>query len=331
MAKCRKEMKRMKKYSTQLLFVTLLSVILFTFCSCTGGNSVFEQPKPLEVGTVHSIEDTADFTLVKIVSGDKVQATMPDGIYYTNNNSAEQFVDVVLDYTNKTSENIVCDDVAVITAKSTGGTTYKSALYAVETDGNKYISKYESIAPLATVRLHCAVSVPKTETELKISLNFGSEIYTYDYNTNYNVSNAVTLSLGGTIDVPDYGKAVFKGTKYTDDLLPTNTSSSYRHYQVDNSSNTYLVAEFEVTNLLSSAKKIEEMISAKAVYAGKYTYSGFVVMLSDDAKGFDSGFYNIDPLSKRQVYILIEVPKTVSTSDFQLQVVFNNQEYTYTK
>lgn len=331
MAKSRKEMKKMGKNSTKFLFTALLSVFLITLCSCAGGKSISKQTQTLEVGATNTIENIADFTLVKIVSGDKVEATMPDGIYYTNNNSEEQFIDVVLDYTNKTPESIVSNNVAIITAKSSKGTTYQSALYAVETNGNKYVSKYESIAPLATVRLHCAVSVPKTETEFMVYLNFGSDIYSYDYNINSNVSNAVSLLRGGIIDVPDYGRAVFKGTKYTDDLLPANTSSSYNHYQVDNSSNTYLVAEFEVTNLLSSAKKIEEMISAKAIYSGKYTYSGFVVMLSNDARGFDSGFYNIEPLSKRQVYVLIEVPKTVSNTDFQLEVIFNNQEYIYAK
>ena len=326
----------MRKRFKQIICVALCFIMLFVLASCgKTGNIVSsltskKTTTPLTVGTLNQIENVADFSLIKIISSDKVQATMPGGLYYTTNNSSEQFVDIVLDYTNKSSQSITCDKIAVLKAESANGTAYTSALYAIETEGNQYVSQYESIAPLSTARLHCAVSVPKTETTLKISLEFDTVIYTYDYTVNSNVSNAITLPVGGLIDVPDYGKLIFKGTRYTDDLLPTNTSSSYRHYQIDNTANTYLVAEFEMTNYLANSKQIRDMISATAIYSGKYNYDGFVVMLEDDGTGFDSGFYNIDPLTTRRVYYLIEIPKTVCGTDYQLQVIFNNQEYVFT-
>lgn len=122
---------------------------------------------------------------------------------------------------------------------------------------------------------------------------------------------------------------MFNGIEYTDDLLPSNTSGAYSHYDIDNSSNTYLVAKFDITNYMSSEKDCDTFIGIKALYLDKYTYTGFVVVEDDDGKGFSS-YEDISPLSTRHFYYLIEVPKTVVENDVTLTISFNGKEYTYT-
>lgn len=326
--------KKMKK----ILSFLLTSIMCMSLCAC-GGNtnanndsSVSEtEPKEAELvlATQNTVADYADFTLFKVVTGKKVTASIAGGTYYENNNSGETYVDIILDLTNISTETISSEDVVTASAFNSNGTEYTNCLYAIETNNATYLSQYENISPLSTVRLHCAISVPEIETDLTLKLMVKDKEYIYSYSLGEVASSAKEIKVGESVEEADYATLMFNGIEYTDDLLPSNTSGFYSHYNIDNASDTYLVVKFDVTNYMSSDRDCENFVGITALYLDKYTYTGFVVVEDDDGRGFSS-YENISPLSTRHFYYLIEVPKTVVENDVTLTISFNGKEYTYT-
>lgn len=283
----------------------------------------------LVLATQNTVTDYADFTLFKVSTAKKITASIAGDIYYENKNDGETYVDVILDWTNTSTETIKCKDLLLAYAIASNGTEYTNCLYAVETNNASYLSSHEKVAPLSTVRLHCAISVPESETDLTLKLAVNDNKYTYNYSLGEVVSNAKEIKIGDTIEEADFATLVFNGIEYTDDLLPPNTSGAYRHYEVDSTSNTYLVVKCDITNYMSGEKKCDTFLGIKALYMDKYTYTGFVVVEDEDGKGF-SAYEQITPLSTRHFYYLIEVPKTITENEVKLTLSFNGQEYTYT-
>lgn len=327
----------------KLLSFLLVLIMCLSLCAC-GGNTetntdvenkdnsstkVESKGTELILANVNSVSDYADFTLFKVLTAKKITASVAGDIYFENKNSGETFVDIVLDWTNTSTETISSNDILVASATNSNGTEYTNCLYAVETNNATYLSQYENIAPLSTVRLHCAISVPESETDLTLKLNVNDDEYTYTYSLGDVASNAKEIKVGDTIEEEDFATLVFNGTEYTDDLLPSNTSGSYRHYEVDNTSNTYLVIKCDITNYMSGEKECDTFMGIKASYMDKYTYTGFVLVEDEDGKGF-SQYGNIAPLATRHFYYLIEVPKTVTENEVSLTISFNGQEYIYT-
>lgn len=326
-----------------LLAVILCFCMVISLTACVGNintnnpyankdhSSKNEEIKGTELvlETQNTVENYADFTLFKVSTAKKITASIAGDIYYENNNSGETYVDIILDWTNTSTETISSEDVVVASAINLIGTEYSKCLYAVETNNATYLSRYENISPLSTIRLHCAISIPESETDLTLKLMVNGKKYTYSYSLGEIASSAKEIKVGNTVEDIDYATLVFNGIEYTDNLLPSNTTGSYRHYEIDNTSNTYLVVKFDITNYMSSKKDCDIFVGVKALYMNKYTYTGFVVVEDEDGKGFSS-YEDISPLTTRHFYYLIEVPKTVTENEVTLTISFNGQEYTFT-
>ena len=326
---------KLRNYLKLVFLTTTLSVLLI---ACGNGNSESDNNSPtnqkndsiqLVANENNTVKDYSEFKLFKISTGKKITASVGGGIFYENNNSSETFVDIILDWTNTGSETVSCEDIVVATATNKNGTEYTNCIYTIETDNAKDLSRYENITPLSQVRLHCSISVPENETELALKLLINGTEYIYDYSLNSVVNNAKELKVGDVIEETNYATLVFNGIEYTDDLLPPNTSGAYTHYPIDNNSNTYLVAKFDITNYMSDEKDCDTFVGIRALYMEKYTYTGFVVVEDEDGKGFGK-YEDIAPLSTRHFYYLIEVPKTVTENEVVLTFSFNGKEYIYT-
>lgn len=277
----------------------------------------------------NTVEDYADFTLAKIYNSQKITAPINSKTSYVAV-SGRTYVDMVLDCTNLGTEAKRCDEIVTLVAVNEAGTEYTCNPFAVETGDSSWLSSDVTINPQTTVRLHCLISVPESETKLLLKLTVDEKEFTYDYSLGTTVSSATKINVGDTLDETDYAKLEFRGTEYTDDLIPSNTSGYfYTHYAVDDSNNTYLVVKFDITNYMSSAKDCDSFVGVKAVYMDKYNYTGFVVVEDSDGAGFDNN-EDISPLVTRHFYYLIEVPKTVIENEAVLTITFHNKDYIFT-
>lgn len=277
----------------------------------------------------NSIENYADFSLFKIWSSKRITPAIAKSAY-ENDNNGETYVDMILDITNTSTDPIEPNNIADLSIIGADGTEYTDGFNAVETDNGSDFDSFDDIVSLSTVRLHCIVSVPEKETDVTLKLVINEQEYNCDYTLGTVVSNAKELNVGDTIEEPDYATLVFNGIEYTDDLLPSNTSGIYTHRVIDNASNTFLVAKFDITNYMSDERDCDSFVGVKALYMDKYTYTGSVLMEDEDGTGFGSGYDDISPLSTRHLYYLIEVPKTVTENEVKLTISFNGKEFTFT-
>lgn len=322
----------------KLIFCLVLPLAL-CLSACGGTTTVVEkgsapsssaEPEALslELEKENSVADWADFTLVKLETTPEIRSSLSSGLYYKNDNAGETYIDVVIDITNTSSAAVDSDDLVSLTAVSSSGTEYSGTLNAVETDSGKSVSAYEAIAPLSTVRMHCAVSVPDSEDTFALSLTVNDTVFACDYTLGDTLVHTIPLSAGAEISVEDYVGILFQGTSYTDDLLPSNLSGFYTHYAVDDPESTYLAIRFDITNLQSTAKDADTFVGAKVCYQEKYVYTGFLVVEEADGSGFNS-YESLDPLVTRNAVFLIEVPKSVMDKAAVVTLTVDGQEYTY--
>ena len=282
----------------------------------------------LELGTAYEFPDYADITLVRIETTSKIQGSMGGGMYYENSNAGETYVDVVFDLTNTSTNAISCDEFMTATAINGSKVTYDCKFYGVETDNMTSVSQFEEISPLSSVRFHAAFSVPENEPHLTLKFTINGSLFSYDYTPNVDVKNTTELNIGDILGDESVATAEFVNCEFTDLVEPSNTSRAYTYYKVDNSNNTYLVLTFNITNYSGQEKDADSFISAKATFMEKYKYNCFIVSEDDDAAGLSS-YNKIAPLATAKVMCLIEVPKTVSDKDFSVDVMFNQESYTY--
>lgn len=317
----------------RILTLLLVMCISFSLCACGEKDNGPEKPaiqeEELSLGTLNSIPEHADFTLFKVTTTEKVTASMDDAIYYENPNDGEVYVDIIFDLLNTGTESVRCDEFLTVVASNADGIEYGEVLYAVETDGATCMSQYENIQPLSEARLHCAVSVPETETGLSIKVQAQDRVYTFDYILGNTIRNTITLTEGQTIEAEDFAVMKFQGIEYTDKVIPSDVSGIHTYYQIDDTNNTYLVIKFDVTNYQNTAKACDTFFAINALYMDKYEYTGFIAVEDADGAGFSS-YDDIEPLDERSVYCIIEVPKRIIENEVELTISFDGKEYVYT-
>ena len=321
----------------RLLAACLAVAMCLSFCACgggeesngkSGGKKTGFRNAELVLAEANSIAEYADFSLFKVTTGKKITASIAGDIYYENDTEGETFVDMILDWTNTGTETVSSEDLLKAYAVNAGGVEYSKCLYAVETNHATYLSRYEDIAPLTTVRLHCAIKVPESEKELTLYLNVRGQKFVYEYRLGEVAGTAEEIRAGETVEVADYATLVFHGMEYTDDVRPSDTDGVYSHYEIDDPANTYLLVRFDLTSYLADDRECDTFVGIKAVYLDKYTYTGFAVVEDGDGRGF-SAYDDIAPLTTRHFYYLIEVPKSVTENEVELTISFNGREYTY--
>ena len=313
----------------KLLSLIMVIAMVLSLASCGGGGSSepAKTATPLVIGEKHTIEGFAEFTLFKIQTTDKIGASVDSSYSYASSDGTK-YVDLVLDITNLGAETIEAEDIVSVTATNATGGNYTCSTFISENASGTEIDAYASINPLASTRLHCATSVSDSEEAVKLTLTVNGQEYTYDYICSEIVRDAKTIAKGDVLEKEDFAKLEFKGAMYTDDLMPSNTSGYYSHYQVDSSDNTYLVVKMNLTNYQSSGRNLESFVGVKATYMDKYTYDGFMVVEESDKTGFDS-YCDLSPLAEYKAFVLIEVPKTVTENDAVIELAFAGQEYLY--
>ena len=311
----------------RIISAVLLFVIAISLAGCrTESYDYKEKPTVLEIGKTHKIEDFAEFTLVKITTSKKIMASMGTG-YYENNNDGKTYVDAVFDVVNIGREVIDSDDFMEVEAVGESGTEYDDVVYAVETNNMSYMSTYEEMIPQTISRFHASISIPETEKELTLEFEIEDKKFTVEYNTAREIKKTIPLDLGDVIGDKTYATAEFLDYKFIDKVMPTNTNGFYNYYEVDNPDSTYLALLFRVTNYQEDEKEIDTFLSSRAMFMGKYRYTGFVVGEEDESSL--TSHAKIKPLSDMKMYCLIEVPKKVLEEEYEVSVMFNKKEYLF--
>lgn len=282
---------------------------------------------PMAFDTETVVDGVGKFTITKVEATPKITPLM-SGSGYTSSDGI--YIDTVFDFTNTASTEISCDDIAEVTVKGKSGAIYDDCSVFVENKDRTKIDRYENVIPLATVKLHVAAVVQESEAEGELEFKIGGEFFSFSFDTSKETAKTVPLkTVGEVIGSDSTQKAEFVSCEFAEAVYPTNKDGYYSYYKVDDASNTYLALEFNVTNCSNTDKDVDEMLYAKAKFAGKYNYDGFCVSENDDKTSLRA-YEQISPLATKRVIFLIEVPKTVMNESYVVDIGFDGTEYRLT-
>lgn len=137
------------------------------------------------------------------------------------------------------------------------------------------------------------------------------------------------ISLKENVKEKDWEITV-KETGFKQDINPSNPNSFYTHYQVKDTNNTYFYLIMEAKNVSSLGLKADSIAKVKMKYHNTYEYNTFSAIEESGGGTFSyTNITTIDPLTSRNVYYLVEVPKTISEDDKSVvaEIILNNNTY----
>ncbi len=133
------------------------------------------------------------------------------------------------------------------------------------------------------------------------------------------------IAIGQSIKSDGEANVKIKSIKYTERVNPSDTSGAYSYYSCKNTSNIYLAVNYDFTNLQTVAHSdLRDFISMKAIYEGGYEYDGYAIA---EASGRLTTVPNLIPLTEYDCWYLIEVPKTLQSTQYELQVTISGKTY----
>ena len=322
----------MKKLTALILSATLL----FCLFGCgadlknteQGNTKISDEHIPIEIEKTKTVDEYAEITLRKVFTASKVESLFSNNCSLELQSGDKRCIDCVLDVKNLSTSSVMSDELLSVTAKSFYGTEYNADIFAVEENG--FLNSYAELKPNSRYTMHAAVSIPDSEIEFTLLFNVNGQTFTISYNVNDILRKAIPLTVGQTIGDEEYAKLKLDGVEFTNSVVPTHPGDYFTYYEVENASNTYMVVKMSITNYQSSGKEVDKFVYAKARFSEKYEYNGFLIKENSAGDALEQ-YGQINPLEEANVYLIIEVPKSVVESTYEISVTFNNQEYLISK
>lgn len=138
------------------------------------------------------------------------------------------------------------------------------------------------------------------------------------------------VTLNNTIQEKDW-EVTIRETGFKQDIIPSNPNSYYTHYQVKDTNNTYFYIIADVKNISSIGLRADNVAKVKMKYDNKYEYTTYSTIEESGGGTFTyTNITNIDPLTTRKVYYLVEVPKTISEENetaVEAEITINDNTY----
>ena len=235
----------------------------------------------------------------------------------TNYNAGEVYVDMVFDVVNTGSESVDCDAIMSLVAVASGE-TYEDTYFGVVADGSEYPS-YQPVATGKRTKLHAAVSVPETESSVKLKVKAGKKSFTYEY-TMRNDDKLTTPIAFNTKTIVD-GVGEFTITKV---YATPKISAPMGGYSYNSSNgNVFVDVVFDFVNTSSVAVISSSIMKMKATgeSGAVYTNSNFY---AEKNMTSISSYESINPLSATKLHAAVEVPEAEkkATLEFEIGAMF---------
>lgn len=317
----------------KVISAILLLMMLVSVASC----GILSEPGALVLDQTQSVAGFFDFKLVAVKTTKELCDSMGNGHYVSDDGFV--YVDAIFDIKNTSAQEWNKDFIypeeteeepIVVNATGATGTEYRRCFVAFESDRYTSMSKDPALAPQNETRMHAAAIVAAGETEVTLKFRFGGEMFEYAYTLGTELGTKNQMEPDQPIEVANVGKYTLRGIEITDEFKPSNAEKAAASYAVEDPSNTYVVAEIEVTNLGAISEPIEKMIHVKVKYKDQYEYAGFSVAENESGTDFTT-WEGIDPLMTRKVYTLFKVPDAIASEAAEFSIFINGVEYTYQK
>lgn len=112
---------------------------------------------------------------------------------------------------------------------------------------------------------------------------------------------------------------------YTQRVNPSETTTLYRYYEVDNDEAIFLACNFDLVSLHKEVEyDLDEFVEFSVEYESGYSFSGWCV---GEEGGSLSAYPSILPLTTLNSWCIIEVPISLQETEYELTVVIDGVHY----
>ncbi len=141
-----------------------------------------------------------------------------------------------------------------------------------------------------------------------------------------------SIKKGEVVTIEDYCEFVIDDIKFAKEIIPPNPSEFYTYYEIKEPDTIFLDTVITIKSLLESGRFANEFASVKAIYDNKYEYETFSTAEESGGSNFTyTNIVSIEPLKKKTLHFLAEVPDEVASMDRPVSVliVVDGKEFKY--
>jgi len=306
------------------LVLAVVLCLLFSMTSCG-------KPVSLSLGETTTVEKHVEFTAENVIVSPKVfppiSGSEPMG--WIMEDEEKTYVTIIATIKNLREEDITINDLWVNFFAILDKEYVDGSIVAVTTDNDTKLDDSQPIKPGKTKTVYFITEVAKSDlTKLtRAEFDFGRTTLTLAIDTSKRVAQTEPLTLQKTYSVKNLGKVTPKKMGFTKELEPANPGYTYDYYAPQTGDDKLLVLTTKTKNT-SKKKKAAYRYLNLMVYVGEEVYVGDVV--ADDAHSANiTGREKLSAGETRNVYALVNLPKSVKKQDCEIYVYIDGKYYQY--
>ena len=291
-----------------------------------------EWPSEFDIGDTLLYPNVFEIKMTSMEFATAVSPPNPDEYYtyYEVKEPEKVFIHTVFDVKNLKGIALNADEVLEVMAVYDEKYEYTSFSTIEEGNGSDFTySNITDISPLTYGKLHFLTEVPVEVRDsgkpVKIVIKANNKTLTCTGNSsegkileigenqplsqNTTWKNYKQLNLNETVTVTDYADITITSGEFTTSVYPSNASSYYSYYEVDDASKIYAHMIVDVKNLKTTGMEADQAAGVKLIFDDTYEYRGFSAI--EESGGGDFTYTNItsiDPLTTESIHYIVEVP-----------------------
>ncbi len=315
----------MKKNGWKKFFAFAVVVcLLFGMTSCG-------KTEPLTLGEKVVVDKHVEFTPENVLVSSKVfppiSGSNPMG--WICDDEKRTYVTVTATVKNLGDEPITIDELWQNFCISMGEELIDGSIIAITTNNETKLSDSEVIEGGKTENVYYITEMDKDDLddEKSAEFDFGKTTLVLSLDTSKRVAQAKPLKLKETYKVKNLGKVMPKKMGFTQELEPANPGYTYDYYAPQTGDDKLLVLTTETKNTTKKKKSAYRYLNMM-VFVGDDVYLGDVV--ADDAYAANiTGSEKLSAGDERNVYALVNLPKSVKKKDCEIYVYIDGKYYRY--
>ena len=283
------------------------------------------------MGEKTTVDKHVEFTAQNVMISSKVfppiSGSNPMG--WVLEDEKKTYVTIITTVKNLRDEPMTIDDLwgnfrVVLNGEYTNGT-----IVAVATKNDTKLDDSKAVEAGATETVYFITEVAKADLGklTGAAFDFGKTTLSLDLDTSKRVAVSTDLKLKKTYKVKNLGKVTPKSVKFMKDLEPSNPGYTYDYYAPQTSDDRLLVLTTKTKNTTKKKKSAYRYMNM-IVFVDDEVYLGDIV--ADDAYSANiTGKEKLSAGETRNVYALVNLPKSVKKADCEIYIYLDGKYYLY--
>lgn len=308
----------------KVVFVALALCLMLGLSSCG-------KTTELTLGEKVVVEKYAEFTAENVLVSSKVFPPIsgPNPMGWVVEDEGNTYVTIVATIKNLKDEPLTIDDLWSSFSVILDGEAQNGTIIAMVAENGTKLDDGRDIGAGATETVYFITEVEKSHLQklTEAEFDFGRMTLSLSVDTSKRIALSEALSLKQTYKVKNLGKVIPKSMKFMANLEPSNPGYTYDYYAPQTEDDRLLVLTTKTKNT-SKKKKPAYRYLNMMVFVGEDVYLGDVV--ADDA--YSANITSKEKLGagdQRNVYGLVNLPKSVKAKDIELYVYLDGRYYQY--